>query len=465
MFKLIIFYHCYYYCYTMSSIKFKKELSEKYISSITVNNIKQFFYEKSMNDKYKKLQLFQKIKDNKSKPKIKIDLYKESILNKYFDQIYVINLPKQLNRKVTIISQFEKLGIKYKFVDGINGLDPPYNKEWEKYKIEPGIWGYYMVMIKIFNDAINSGYKSILVFDDDVVFHNDFQYMTNTLESFLKKQWLTILLGASEFNWKYYDDTIISRDGFYNPKRTDGSFAVCYNHLSYQYLLHQCIKFIGTYDSNALRSLYEKYPEKCFVLYPNLVISDVTKSSLREDKDIIESCHKFRWNIDDYNYYNRGELVTILIYFKDQVEKLATLLPLLLKQDYKNIKIKILDDFSRNKTRIEMRNLARTIKNIQFIENEYPMGYLPTLKKSVHSDSCESKYIFIIDIEYKEPKENLVSTLLSYYLVKGYDQPIILNPFDYKSCFASKEQLNLSWRVDLESMEQYLKSKAIVHII
>lgn len=463
MFKLIIFYHCYYYCYTMSSSKFKKDLSEKYTTGLTVDKIKQFFHEKRINDNAKKLELFQRIEENSNKTKVKIELYKESILNKYFDQIYVINLPKQLNRKVTIISQFKQLGIKFKFIDGINGLDQPYHEEWKKYRINPGIWGYYMVMIKIFNDAIKNGYRSIVVFDDDVVFHNNFQYMNKTFEHLLRKQWLTILLGASEPSWKYYNDQIIQSNGYYNPKRTDGSFAICYNYPSYHYLLHECIKFKGTYDSYALRSLYERYPNSCFTLYPNLVIADVSKSSLREERDMIKSCQKFRWNLEEYNYYNRGELVTILIYFKDHVEQLAALLPHILKQDYNNIQIKILDDCSKNRTAKAVKQMARTFPNIELIQNQYPMGYLPTLKKAV--DAIESKYIFILDIEKDKLAENLISSLLSYYLVKEYDQPILLKPVDYKSVFASKKHLPLSWRADLETMEPYLKNKGIVHIV
>lgn len=464
MFKLINFYHCYYYCYIMSSSKFKKELSEKYTTGLTVDKIKQFFYEKSINDNAKKLHLFQRIEENSDQTKLKVELYKESILNKYFDQIYVINLPKQLNRRVTIVSQFNQLGIKYKFIDGINGLDPQYHEEWKKYRINPGIWGYYMVMIKIFNDAIKAGHKSIVVFDDDVVFHNNFQYMNKTFEYLLRKQWLTILLGASEPSWKYYNDQVIQNNGYYNPKRTDGSFAVCYNYPSYHYLLHECIKFRGTYDSYALRSLYDRYPNACFTLYPNLVIADVSKSSLREERDMIKSCQKFRWNIEEYNYHNRGEPVTILIYFKDQVEQLAALLPSILKQDYNNIQIKILDDCSKNRTANAVKQLSNTFSNVELISNQYPMGYLPTLKKAVYTS--ESKYIFILDIDRKtDVNKNLVSALLSYYLVKGYDQPILLKPVDYKSVFASKKHLRLSWRADLETMEPYLKSKGIVHIV
>lgn len=448
----------------MSSSEVKNKLNKQYTTDLTVDKIKQFFHKKMLDDKNKKRELFQRIEKNSSQPKLKVDLYKESILNKYFDQIYVINLPKQLNRRVTIVSQFNKLGIKYKFIDGVNGLDPQYQKEWERYKINPGIWGYYMVMIKIFNDAIKAGHRSIIVFEDDVVFHKKFQRTNNTLEYLLKKRkWLTILLGASEPSWKYYNDQIISANGFYNPKRTDGSFAICYNYPAYQFLLNHCIKFIGTYDSYALRLLYDQYPNLCYVLYPNLVIVDVTDSSLRESKDMVKACHKFRWDLDNYNYYDRGECVTVMIYFKDQADQLAKLLPPLLKQDYKNIQIKILDDLSKNKTVKAVKQLANSISNIELIQNQYPMGYLPTLKKTI--DTCESKYIFIVDIEYQSMTHNLISALLSYYLVKGYDQPILPRPVNYKSVFATKEQLTLSWRADLETMEHYIKRRGIIHLV
>lgn len=409
----------------------------------TINTIKNFFLQK-------------KLIDNNKKHTINIDIYKESFINKYFDQIYVINLPKQLNRKVTIISQFNKLGIKFKFIDGINGLDPKYIKLWKNYKIKPGLWGYYMVMINIFKDAIKLGYKSIVVFDDDVVFHKNFQYINKTLEDLLKKPWLTILLGASEQSWNNYNNEIIKNNGYYTPKITDGSFAICYNYPSFHYLLNECIKFKGTYDSYTLRSLYEKYPNNCFVIYPNIVIADVSNSNLRERRNMIEECNKFRWNLDDYNYYSRGEPITIFIYFKDQINKLVKLIPKILKQDYTNIHIKILDDCSKNKIYCAIKQLENKFDNIKIIQNQYPMGYLPTLKNAI--DACENKYIFILDIEKCKIEDNLISTLLSYYLVEDCDQPILLKPVDYKSVFSPKKFLRLSWRSDLKTMEKYLKN-------
>jgi len=83
---------------------------------------------------------------------------------------------------------------------------------------------------------------------------------------------------------------------------------------------------------------------------------------------MIKSCQKFRWNLEEYNYYNRGELVTILIYFKDHVEQLATLLPHILKQDYNNIQIKILDDCS--KVKYELEKVIKDIKMINEISDE-----------------------------------------------------------------------------------------------
>lgn len=390
-------------------------------------------------------------KQNQINRSNKIKIYQESILNKHFDQIYVINLPKKINRKITIISQFKKLGINYKFIDGINGLDQPYKKEWEKYNIHPGVWGYYMVMIKIFDDAIKSGHKSIVVFDDDVVFHNNFQdqlqNINSSLNILLRKEWLIIQLGASEYNWKYYNDDLIKKNGFYTPKRTDGSFATCYNYSSYQLLLNECIKFIDTYDSYALRLIYNRYPNYCFVIYPNLVIADVSDSSLREQKSMIIESKKNKWNLDEYNYYNRGDRVTIFIYFKDQLQKLITILPLILQQDYKNIEIKILNDLSKHKILQSIKHVIKDMLNVKIIFNQYPMGYLPTLKKAI--DACESKYIFILDIDIDKDKidTNLVSTLLAPYIIDKYDQSILVDQIDNKSSiFSPKKHINLSSR-------------------
>lgn len=456
----------------MSSSKNKRDLIENISRVNSLSRLKKQYLDQKTTYSAECISILKTVQKDKSEFSFKTNIHHESVLNSLVDHIYVINLQKQLNRRIRIIGQFKKMGINYTFIDGVYGLDPKYVDQWEAYQannamqnnkhttqnkiINPGIWGYYQVMINVFTDALKKGYKSILVFDDDVVFNKQFHYITSTLQELIKnKSWLTILLGASEQRWKLYNEEYVRRVGWYTPKRTDGSFAICYNYSSFQFLLHQCQKLVGTYDSNALRALYESYPTQNFVLYPNLVIADVSESTLREDHDMIKSSEKFKWQLSDYDYKSRGELVTILIYIKDQLKNLSTLLLLLLKQDYKEYQIKFLNDCSNKQTTNLLKQIANEFDSVVYSETEYPMGYISTVKNEV--DQIEdSNYILVLDAGYnQEIEKDLITQLLYYPLIAKNMKTIFLGDYKSNTAFSTKDQLFKSLTWNTEEVELY----------
>ena len=115
-------------------------------------------------------------------------------MNSYFDKIYVINLPKDQDRKNNMINQFNKYNIKnYKIIEGINGKN--LNKEDLK---KDGTWAYpgskvcekscsckgnghrlsnnqiglYLSHYKIWEEIIENNYEKCLILEDDCIFEN-----------------------------------------------------------------------------------------------------------------------------------------------------------------------------------------------------------------------------------------------------------------------------------------------------
>lgn len=74
----------------------------------------------------------------------------------FIDKIYLINLAKREDRLLLSAEQFEKYNIPYQRIEAIED--------------EQGARGLRDTMLKIFNEAIESNYQNILVFEDDVRF-------------------------------------------------------------------------------------------------------------------------------------------------------------------------------------------------------------------------------------------------------------------------------------------------------
>ena len=57
----------------------------------------------------------------------------------------------------------------------------------------------------------------------------------------------------------------------------------------------------NTFDSGAVRKVYQKYNKECFVIYPNLIIADVSKSTIRGPTNQIQFSKYVNWNLEQYD--------------------------------------------------------------------------------------------------------------------------------------------------------------------
>ena len=86
------------------------------------------------------------------------------------DKCYCINRSDRPKRKEQAVEEFEKISIDVEFVDAVIGDDIATN--------EFGLIGGYQALnstlINILDDAIEKGYETIRIFEDDVVFSDDY---------------------------------------------------------------------------------------------------------------------------------------------------------------------------------------------------------------------------------------------------------------------------------------------------
>ena len=292
-----------------------------------------------------------------------------SILNVIFEEIFVINLEKDVYKRNSIIDKFKKLNISFKFFDAVNGYETTeivkaYNDyknkpyDWEgshkyekerKKKMIPslGAYGYLQTWINILNLAKEKCYKNILVFDDDVIFDNDFENKVNKFFSNIEN-FKIVSLGVSQHIWK----NIVINDNYYHPiEFTDGSFAIGVDETIYDELLDDCLKYNISFDSGPVRSIYIKYKSDCYISYPNIVIADLSSSDISGSRSMIEYSNKFRWYLENFNYIvNSNILVSIILTNYNSEKSIKLAIESILNQTYKTIELIIVDDGSTDES-------------------------------------------------------------------------------------------------------------------
>lgn len=309
----------------------------------------------------------------------------ESILNKYFDKIMFISLDKDIEKRDILSKKLMEMNIKHNTFEATNGYLEPYKLKYNQYKKRPlckeikrkyqwkmikspGAWGYLETWKRILEEAIKNNYKNILVFDDDVVFHKNFELKAQ--EYFKKIKWDTwkiIYFGASEYGWRFNVNTA-KKNLFYRPGRgTDGSFAVAVNHTVFDDLLKKVNKFNIAFDSGPLRETCIKYQNDCYVSYPNIIFADVSKSSINDDRDLFEHSKRMNWNLSNFRLNNLKLKVSIIFTINsDTINDICNLeksIHSLLNQTYYNHEILILDNTSNNTPNNASNNTSNNILN------------------------------------------------------------------------------------------------------
>jgi len=239
-------------------------------------------------------------------------------INVYFDKIFIINLGRRSDRLENMILQCNKLGINYHIFDAIDGyteeiqkkyqeyLDQPLNdpmeiKKNKKLICSPGALGYLYTWKAMLLYAKKHGLESFLSLDDDIIFHNNFHEMfQNAIMKIPKNYWKIINLGATQM--EKYMPTMNDDSVYYQPMICDGSFATGVHYSVYDDLLTEIDNSILPFDSGPLRTIYKKYPNNCYVIYPNIIIANLMESDIRDGKDMEIITRKIAgWNLIDFN--------------------------------------------------------------------------------------------------------------------------------------------------------------------
>jgi len=93
------------------------------------------------------------------------------MLNDYFEKIYCINLADRKDRWEHVTNEFKKINCT---VERFNAIDGRVIPQPQGVKINPGEVGAYLSHMTLLKHIINNNIKTALIFEDDVIFCDNF---------------------------------------------------------------------------------------------------------------------------------------------------------------------------------------------------------------------------------------------------------------------------------------------------
>lgn len=239
-----------------------------------------------------------------------------NILNKYFDNIYVLYIDNDELGKIS--PKLRKRNIKVQYFNGINGYQDPrysvYEKRFRKQFQEnenmrflnKGSYGHLLSFINILNDAIKRKYKKILILEPDIYFCKNFD---QNVKKYLEMDYKMLYLGASqnkfyrEETWEVIEKNYSKelRDNFYYAYNTLGTFALGLDSSIFERCKNVLLNFTAPTDVSFI-TVQDSHRTDCIVAYPNIICCDLTHSKTSAIKNQQQSMHQLRWDILKYDF-------------------------------------------------------------------------------------------------------------------------------------------------------------------
>lgn len=187
---------------------------------------------------------------------------------------------------------------------------PSFNNKYKQFynkKLNQNQLNHLYSIKSIIEDAINHNYNIIMILEYDVYFHKDFNKLYEQYQKLIDNNDI-IHLGSSQHQWydKITNERIkINKYGelmFYKNTHSLGTFAIILKEKVYnEYLnfINYCLFKESFYPSDVILSIVSKN-YKSIVLYPNLIICDISKSTILKRDNYKHTMITFKWNINNY---------------------------------------------------------------------------------------------------------------------------------------------------------------------
>lgn len=245
-----------------------------------------------------------------------------NILNNYTEKIYVINLQQNIIRKNYILTIMKKYGISFQLVI-VKKIKEKYYNYYCNYNnnISIGELGCGLSHLWCLKDIIQNKYKNAIIFEDDIIFHKNFEAkFWNIIE---KQKYDFLLLGACDFHFSEINYKNVVGD-LYRPNpehdKVYGAHAIYYSLDGANYMFTYKLHEFAFFDYNFNR-VFSYFNNTSFICYPNLVVTEISTSDndhgyeLFSEKERLFYAKCFtNFNFNDYHFIYLNLLDPLYIY-------------------------------------------------------------------------------------------------------------------------------------------------------
>ena len=233
------------------------------------------------------MQYLVKIIDNYNVKLINIMNTRNSLLNERVKKIFVINLLEDTSKRNYIITLMSKLQLNFTLVIVDRISNEIYHTLCIDQKISKEELGCCLSHLYCLRKIIENNYENAIIFEDDIIFHKNFinEFMKIDLEmcDFL-------LLGAHDYNFASLNYLYVKENGLYHPNENSihlyGAHANYYSLQGAKCMFEIRISQISFFDKEYML-LFNYFTDTSFICYPNLVVSDISKSHLNHGKPFL----------------------------------------------------------------------------------------------------------------------------------------------------------------------------------
>lgn len=231
-------------------------------------------------------------------------------INKCIDHIYIINLETNVLRRNYVIKLMEKYNINFELIV-VPLLSSEEFKSINNKYINISEAGCYLSHMFCLNDAMNNNYNNIIIFEDDIVLHKNFHNLFETKIN--SREFDILMLGANDFHFSQLNYKFIDNDMYKphsNSKFLLGTHAIYYSNKGVTEVFKTRLNN-PTFMDNNLISLLNIFNNSFLILYPNLVVTELSTTNIDhnfwitnelKEKYYYRNCFSSEFNFNDYNF-------------------------------------------------------------------------------------------------------------------------------------------------------------------